>query len=168
MLRPEKYFDESYEYIDLWASGYVKAYAPHTEGDIYLRQKGRLVEALMNRFDAINSLRKAVGLDEMTVEETYDYYVNNIPDYNDKKKVIDLYSYDLKTRELSEKEESFKQNACAKAYLYIMGAPDEFIANSHIVQDRLDQINRLLVEGGHNKITPRKTEEILTKLLMTE
>jgi hypothetical protein len=166
MLTPEKYFDEVYEYVDLWASGFIKAYAPNTEGEIFLRQKARLVEALISRFDVINRLRKVIGLDAMSVEDTYDYYVNNLPEYHEKKKVIDLYNYDLRTRELAEKEEMFQLNPNASAYLHVMGAPDEFIENSHIVQERLDHINRLLVEGGYSKISPHKTEEVLTKLLM--
>jgi hypothetical protein len=167
MLRPEKYFDQSYEYVDLWASGFVKAHAPNSDGEVFTRQKQRVVEALMERFDVINKLRHAIGLEEMSVEDTYDYYVNNMPEYDEKKNVIDLYNYDLRTRELSEKEESFSRSANAQAYLLVMGAPDVFIDNSQVVQERLDHINRLLLEGGYKKISPQKTEEILEKLLVT-
>lgn len=166
MIRQEKYFDEVYEYVDLWAGGFVKAYSATAEGELYLRQKNRVVEALVERFDTINRLRKAIGLDAMSVEETYDYYVNNLPDYDDRKKVIDLYTYDTKTRDLGEKEGDFKKNQNALAFLHVMGAPEEYIENSHVVQQRLDHINRLLVGSGYNKISPQKTEEILTQLIM--
>ena len=168
MLKVEKYFDDVYEYADLWSAGLIKAYLPHSEGEIFLRLKVRLVEALMDRFEVVNTLRKSIGLDAMNIEDAYDYYVNNIPEFDEKKKVFDLYSFDLKTRELSEKEEAFAINPNAVAYLHVMGAPDVFIENSHVVQERLDHINRLLVESGFSKITPNKTEEILTKLLMTQ
>jgi hypothetical protein len=168
MLKVDKYFDNVYEYADLWSAGLIKAYMPNAEGEIFLRLKVRVVEALMDRFDAVNALRKSIGLDPMSIEDAYDYYVNNIPEFDEKKKVFDLYNFDLKTRELADKEESFAINPNAVAYLYVMGAPDVFIENSHVVQERLDHINRLLVEGGFNKITPNKTEEILTKLLMTQ
>ncbi len=168
MITTEKYFDELFEYVDLWSAGFVKAYSANVEGELFLRQKNRVTEALLERFDVINRLRKAIGLDEMNVEESYDYYVNNLPDYDERKKVIELYTYDKRTRELAEKESEFKKNQNATAFLYVMGAPDFLIDNSHVVQDRLDNINRLLVQGGYNKITPQKTEEILTKLLMTQ
>lgn len=168
MITTEKYFDDLFEYVDLWSAGFVKAYSSNSEGELFLRQKNRVTEALINRFDVVNHLRKAIGLDEMTVDETYDYYVNNLPEYDDRKKVIDLYNYDLKTRELSEKENELSNKKNATAFLYAMGAPDYMIERSDIVQQRLDHINRLLVQGGYDKISPHKTQEILTKLLMTQ
>lgn len=168
MISTEKYFDELFEYVDLWSAGFVKAYSSNSEGELFTRQKSRVTEALLDRFEVVNKLRKAIGLDEMTVEESYDYYVNNLPEYDERKKVIDLYTYDKKTHELATKEDEFSQKQNAVAFLHVMGAPDFLIENSHVVQDRLDNINRLLVQGGYNKITPQKTEEILTKLLMTQ
>jgi len=167
MLKQEKYFDDVFEYTDLWTAGLIKAYLPSSEGEIFLRLKSRLIEALMERFEVINELRLSIGLAMMDVEDAYDYYVNNIPEFDEKKKVFDLYSYDLKTRELLDMKEDFEQRPNALAYMHVIGAPDVFIENSHVVQERLDHINRLLVEGGCNKITPNKTEEILTKLLMS-
>ncbi len=168
MLSPEKYFDDTYEYVDLWVGGFIKAYQPNSEGEIFSRLKNRVVEALMNRFEVINKLRKSIGLEEMDIEHSYDYYVNNLPEYNDRKNVVDLYTYDVKTRELSEKEEHFHKNPDAQAHLCVMGAPDILIENSRVLQERLDHINRLLVAGGYEKITPRKTEEILSALLMEQ
>ncbi len=166
MITPDRYFDDLYEYVDLWACGYVKAYTPNSQGEIFLRQKNRFVEAMLDRFEVINKLRKAIGLEEMSAEDCYDYYVNNMPDYDEKRAVIDLYNYDLITKELADKEDAFNKNPNAQAYLLVMGAPDVFIENSDVMQTRLDHINRLLVEGGYNKITPQKTEEILTKLIV--
>ncbi len=165
MLRPERYFDELYEYVDLWAAGFVKAYSPDIGSETYARQQSRLVEALIERFDVVNRLRRAIGLKEMGTEGCYDYYVNNLPEYDDTRKVIDLYTFDRRTRELAEMEEGFRRNPDANAYLHVMGAPDMIIDNSYVVQQRLDHINRLLVESGNARISPHKTEEILTTLL---
>lgn len=166
MIKQEKFFEDIYQYVDLWAAGYVKTYIPQINDELYSRLKIRFVEAVLDRFDAINKLRVAIGLDAMSVDDCYDYYVNNLPEFDEQKKVIDLYSYDKKTKELSEKEKQFTTDPRAEAYLLVMGAPDVFLENSHVVQERIDHINRLLVEGGYKKITPKKTEEILEKLLV--
>jgi len=168
MMKIEKYFDESYQYVDLWAAGFVKAYSKDADGEAYSRQKNRLVEALSERFDVINRLRRAIGLKDMTVDQTYDYYVNNLPEYDERQGTIDLYSFDRKTEALAGKEQNFLSNQNAEAYLHIMGAPDYMIENSRVIQERLNHINRLLQQGGYNKISPQKTHEILTELLMAQ
>jgi hypothetical protein len=166
MIKIEKYFEELYEYVELWASGYVKAYSPEAQGEFFTRIKNRLIEALIDRFDVINRLRVAIGLDVMSVDDVYNYYINNMPDYDENRKVVDLYNYDQKTRDLASKEQAFSKCANAQAYLLVMGAPDIIIDNSDIIQTRLDHVNRLMLEGGFEKITPQKTEEIIEELFM--
>jgi len=166
MVRLERYFEDIYEYVDLWASGLIKAYIPEIEGEGYLRLKTRVVEAILDRLDTVNQLRLSIGLDEMETEDCYDYYINNVPELDEKSKSINLYKYDVETREMAEKQDEFQKNPNAQAYLVVMGAPDIILENSHVMQERIDLINRLLVEGGHAKISPQKTEEVLTKLLV--
>ncbi len=168
MLTPEKVFDDLYEYVDLWSGGYVKAHLNGVDTETFMRVKHRLVESIMDRIGVVNRLRKAMNLGEMTIDEAYDYYINNMPEFDDKTNSVDLRNYDADTSKLALHEDNFarKDKPCVKSMLTVMGAPEVYIENSHIIQERIDHINRLLHEGGYPNMDARKTEEMLVKLLI--
>ena len=155
----ERIFDDLYEYVDLWAGGYIRAYLPDAEESVFQAAKYRLTDSILKRIEVINELRKSIGLNKFSVDDAYDYYINNMPEYNEQGDTIDLTSYDEATLELEQKKDLFKayETPTAKAFLIVMGAPDYFINNSDIVQERIDHINRLLKEGGYAEMTPKKT-----------
>ncbi len=168
MLTPEKVFDDLYEYADLWAGGYIKAHINDIDIESFTRLKFRFVESIMDRVGVVNRLRKAINLSEMTIDEAYDYYINNMPDFDEKTRTIDLRTYDLATSKLADNEHSFAKNdkPSVRSMLTVMGAPDVYLENSHIIQERIDHINRLLGEGGYPPMDAPKTEEMLVKLLI--
>ncbi len=168
MLTPEKVFNDLYEYVDLWAGGYVKAHLNGIDVETFMRVKHRLVESVIDRIGVVNRLRKAIGLKEMSIDESYDYYINNMPDFDDISYSIDLRKYDAETSKLAVNEENFtrKDKPCVKSMLLIMGAPEVYIENSFIIQERVDHINRLLNEGGYPVMDAKKTEEVVIQLLV--
>lgn len=168
MLSQEKYFDEVFEYVDLWASGYLKAHLPNLEKERSLKLKNDVTSALISRIDAINLLRHNMGLQSMNINETYDYYINNLIDFNEARSEIDFKSYDERTNKIETYAKALRNPASAEAYLLVIGAPDIYIQNHHVVQERIDIVNRMLKEGGYPVLTPQKTEELLLRILVVQ
>jgi hypothetical protein len=166
MLQQEKYFDEKFEYIDLWAAGYVKAHLPHLKTDDSLKVKTLVIESLINRIDVINDLRSAIGLIAMSINETYDYYINNIIGFNDLTNEIEFSIYNDRTHKIEAYAKSLRNPAGAEAYLLVIGAPDIYIQNHHVLQERVDIVNRMLKDGGYATMSPQKTEELLLRILV--
>lgn len=166
MLNPEKYFDDIYEYVDLWVSGYTVAYCNESDFQTQEQVKMRMIESILRRLDVINSLRSKLGLDVLTIDDSYDYYINNLPEYNDVESSIDLKSYDDLTEEYSKLEKTLSPyNADIKIYLILMGAPKVFIENKTSIEKRVETANRLFVESGYNAMEPKEIENLLIRML---
>ncbi|HCR85593.1 MAG TPA: hypothetical protein DIV86_02835 [Alphaproteobacteria bacterium] len=166
MLSQEKYFDEIFEYVDLWSAGYVKAHLPNLKTEERLKLKNKVITSLVARIDSINLLRASIGLKPMNVNETYDYYINNILEFNDALGEIDFYGYDEYTAKIDAYTKSLRNPASAEAYLLVIGAPDIYIQNHHVEIGRVDIVNRMLKDGGYPLLTPQKTEELLLRILV--
>lgn len=166
MLNPEKYFDDLYEYVDLWVSGYTAAYCSDLDFESCEQIKSKMIESVLYRLDVINSLRIKLGLDEFSVDDSYDYYVNNLPEFNDKDNSIDLNAYDNTTKEFAKlygNLAGMKSNI--KLYLILMGAPKMYIENRTSIEKRVDMANRMFMEAGYNPMQPREIENLLIRML---
>lgn len=166
MLNPEKYFDDIYEYADLWVSGYVHAYCPEMDNKMHHHIKVRMIESVMERLDVINDLRSKLGLSLLSIDASYEYYINNLPVYNELEGSIDLTAYDNLTQDYAKLGEGFASDMSdVKIYLILMGAPRIFLENSAHIQRRLDNANRLFVEGGYASMKPVEIESLLVRML---
>lgn len=167
MLNPEKYFENIYEYVDLWVGGFIAAYCSDFDAQTQQHVRSRMVESVLSRIDVINELRSTLGLEPLSIDDSYDYYINNLPDYSDSDNSIDLESYDhLTAKYQSMKETLTPENADIKIYLILMGAPDVFLKNSDPIQRRIEMANKLFVEGGYNPMKPKEIENLLIRMLV--
>ncbi len=167
MLNPEKYFDDIYEYMDLWVSGFTAAYCQELDHNSHEKIKSRMIESVIARLDVINSLRLKLGLDYLSIDDSYDYYINNLPEFEDADKSIDLQSFDEKTSEYSKLEQTLcAESADVKIYLVLMGAPNRFVENYHPIQRRVEMANKLFIESGFNKMQPKEIENLLIRMLV--
>lgn len=166
MLQQEKYFDDLYEYVDLWASGYVKAYLPDISSQEHFVLRNKVLETLYNRLEVVNLLRRKVGLREMTINECYDYYINHMLEFDDAREEIKFDTYNNDTKLINQYTSEVEGKAGAKAYLFIIGAPEIYLKNHHVVQERIDLANKMLTDNGHPEMTPQKIEELLLRILV--
>ena len=166
-MHVEKYFDELYEYVDLWAAGYVKAFMPEIDNKSFFKMKESFTESIMNRINVINDLREVMELEPFSKDDAYDYYINNMPEFDDENSIIDLSEFDKRTEDLKAKIETYKakENHNAKDYLVVMGAPEEYFSLHDVLQKRIDITNRLLQKGGYPEMDSRKTENLIYNLL---
>jgi len=167
MLKPEKYFDELYEYLELWTSGYVAGYCKDVDDKTFKTIQNNLIEVISERFEVINVLRARVNLSPLSIDESYDYYLNNLPKYNEEENSIDFRKYQKTTeRYLLNLKNICENTADVKTYLILMGAPRIFVENSDPIQKRVDVANKLFIEGGYNKMKPQEIENLLVRMLV--
>lgn len=163
-------FDDNFSMVELWADGFVAAYASDVEVEFRVALKDRFIISVIDRIKVIDDLRKAMGLKAMSEEEIYDYYINNMPEFDSEKNSINFKQYDNFTAELQSEIEQYKTTKppCAKAYLIVLGAPSYFVNKWLVLQERIDHINNMRKECGFKPMTAEKTEEILLKLLKVD
>jgi hypothetical protein len=167
MLNPEKYFDDIYEYVDLWVSGFTAAYCEGLDQKSQNKIKSRMIESVLKRFDVINILRAKLGLSVLNVDDSYDYFINNLPKYDDDSESLDLASYDSLTENYLSLEQSLSEDIDdVKIYLILMGAPQRFVDNYAPIQKRIDLANRLFLDSGFNKMGPQEVENLLIRMLV--